>query len=126
MLMALLTSCVSMVAIAGAAETPSDGGAAPQQPRAAPQRSHPGGTSTSGTVTEPMDAREYTYVEGDVGNRRIWAVGPRTRVAVGDTVFLPPGILTADFFSSSLDRKFDRIYIVHSMRVEPGGHDGSD
>jgi hypothetical protein len=114
----MLTSFVSMLAIAGGAEAPSDSGAAPQDPRATPQRSDPGSASTSGTVTETMDASQNTYVEVDIGDQRIWVAGPRTEVAVGDTVFLPPGILMVDFFSNRLDRSFDRIYLVTSMRVE--------
>jgi hypothetical protein len=118
---ALLTSFVSMVAIAGGAEAPSDRGAAPQEPDATPHRSDPGSEETAGTVTETMDATEYTYVEVDIGDQRIWAAGPRAQVAVGDTVFLPPGVLMVDFFSNRLGRSFDRIYLVHSMRVESGG-----
>lgn len=125
MFIALLTIFVPMAAIAGTAETPSDRGAAPQEPRAAPPRSDPGSVSTSGTVTETMDANQYTYVEVDIGDERIWVAGPRTQVAVGDTVFLPPGILTLDFFSNRLDRRFDRIYLVQSMRVEPSGKPSS-
>jgi hypothetical protein len=110
-----------MAVIAGGAEAPSDRGAAPQEPRATPQRADPGSASTTGTVTETMDANQYTYLEVDIGEQRIWAAGPSTQVAVGDTVFLPPGVLMVDFFSNQLDRKFDRIYLVHTMRVEPGG-----
>ena len=122
---ALLTSFVSMLAIAGGAEAPSGPGAAPQKPDATPDRSDPGSASTTGTVTETMDASQYTYVEVDIGDQRIWAAGPRTQVTVGDTVFLPPGVLMVDFFSNRLDRKFDRIYLVHTMRVESGGQASS-
>jgi hypothetical protein len=73
-----------------------------------------------------MDVRQYTYVEVDIGDQRIWAVGPQTQVAVGDTVFLPPGILMVDFFSNGLDRNFDRIYMVQSMRVESDGRTNSE
>ena len=117
---ALLTIFVSMAAIAGTAETPSDSGAAPQEPRATPHNADPGSGKTTGTVTETMSTSQYTYVEVDIGGQRIWAAGPRTQVAVGDTVFLSPGILMVDFFSRHLDRSFDRIYLVRSMRVEPG------
>jgi hypothetical protein len=72
-----------------------------------------------------MDASEYTYVEIDIGDQRIWAAGPRIQVAVGDTLFLPPGILMVNFFSNHLDRNFDRIYLVTSMRVESGGQTSS-
>ena len=117
---ALLTIFVSMAAIAGTAETPSDSDAAPQEPRATPHNADPGSGKTTGTVTETMSTSQYTYVEVDIGGQRIWAAGPLTQVAVGDTVFLSPGILMVDFFSRHLDRTFDRIYLVRSMRVEPG------
>ena len=114
-----------MAAIAAGAEAPSDRGAAPQEPRATPQHADPGSEETTGTVTETMGTHQYTYVEVDLGDQRIWAAGPYTPVEVGDTVFLPPGVLMVDFFSRHLDRKFDRIYLVHSMRVESGGRAGS-
>jgi hypothetical protein len=110
-----------MAAIAAGAETPSDGGAAPQEPHVTLHHADPGSEETTGTVTETMDALEYTYMEVDIGDRRIWAVGPRTEVAVGDTAVLPPGILMVDFRSRHLDRNFDEIYMVQSMRVESGG-----
>jgi hypothetical protein len=114
-----------MAAIAAGAETPSNRGAASQEPHATPQHADPGSEETTGTVTETMGTREYTYVEVDLGDQRIWAAGPHIQVAVGDTVFLPPGVLMADFFSRRLDRNFDRIYLVRSMRVESGGQAGS-
>jgi hypothetical protein len=114
-----------MAAIAGTAEAPSDRGAAPQEPRATPQLSDPDSEETTGTVTETIDASEYTYVEVDIGDERIWVAGPHTQVAVGDTVFLPPGILVVDFFSNHLRRNFERIYLVQSMRVESGGQASS-
>jgi hypothetical protein len=122
---ALLTSFVSMAAIVGGAETSSDRGAAPQETLATPQHADPGSEETTGTVTEMMGTDEYTYVEVDLGDQRIWVAGPHTQVAVGDTVFLSPGVLMVDFVSRRLDRTFDRIYLVRSMRVESGGQAGS-
>jgi hypothetical protein len=120
----LLTSFLSLVSIAAGADTPSDTGAAPEKSQTTPRRADPGSEETSGIVTETLGTHEYTYVEVDLGDQRIWAAGPYTPVEVGDTVFLPPGILMVDFVSRHIDRSFDRIYLVHSMRVESSGRAG--
>ncbi|MBW2235643.1 MAG: nucleotide-binding protein [Deltaproteobacteria bacterium] len=72
-----------------------------------------------GTVIEKFDAGRYTYVKLDTGEGPVWAAGPRVEVAAGDTVSIPDGLQMTDFFSESLDRRFDRIHLVASMKVEP-------
>lgn len=74
----------------------------------------------AGRVVETIDASTYTYVLVDDGSRRIWAAGPRTAVAVGDRVTLPPGTVMKDFHSKSLDRTFEEILFVGSIGVPSG------
>jgi len=71
----------------------------------------------SGTVIQTTNVTHYTYVLVDTGGPRIWAAGPRTRVAVGDFVTLPQGMLMKAFHSRELDRTFDNIYFVPSFDV---------
>lgn len=72
-----------------------------------------------GTVVEKIDAGRYTYVKLDTGDGPVWAAAPRVEVAAGDTVSIPDGLQRTDFFSESLNRRFDRIHLVASMKVEP-------
>lgn len=74
----------------------------------------------TGRVVETMDAATYTYVLVDDGTRQVWAAGPKTAVAVGDRVALPPGMVMRNFASKSLGRTFDEIYFVGALRVVKG------
>jgi hypothetical protein len=40
----------------------------------------------------------------------VWAAGPRTTVQIGDEVVVPAGAPMMDFYSPSLERRFDVIY----------------
>jgi hypothetical protein len=72
-----------------------------------------------GTVVEKIDAGRYTYVQVDTRDGLAWAAAPHFEVAVGDTVLVPGGQQMTDFYSSSMDRRFERIYLVGSIRVLP-------
>jgi hypothetical protein len=82
----------------------------------------------TGTVLETMDAGKYTYVYVDTGSEKMWAAGPQTKVAVGETVAFPPGMEMQDFRSDTLDRTFDVVYFVSELRTgetavkTPAGH----
>jgi hypothetical protein len=106
---ALLLFLTPAAAIADDVRTGPSGGAAPET---APGFVDPSGGAISGTVTETMDSGRYTYVEVDTGSERIWAAGPTTELGVGDRVSLSGASATANFFSRSLGRKFDLLYLV--------------
>ncbi len=74
-------------------------------------------TGISGTVVETMNTAGYTYVLVDTGEEQIWAAGPETKVAVGDSVALAPGQEMHNFRSDSLDRTFDMILFVNGIMV---------
>jgi hypothetical protein len=73
----------------------------------------------SGTVVETMDAGGYTYVQVDTGSEKIWAAGPQQEMAVGAEVKISKAMPMADFYSETLERKFDTLYFVNEF----GGHE---
>jgi hypothetical protein len=116
----LLIVMASVVATAESAP-PSPGSAAePLLPEATLNPADPTRGKVFGTVVETMDAGRYTYVQIDTGEERLWAAGPHTEIAVGDPVSVAGGTLMVDFFSKSLDRTFDRLYLVGAIGVPSG------
>ncbi len=115
----LLTGLVWMAATGGAMEPLAEGVAPAPTPEISERPALQAQGQIAGTVTQAIDVREYTYVEIDTGDRLVWVAGPVTDVKVGDTVEVPRGIELIDFSSTVLDRTFDRIQLVHVIRVEP-------
>jgi hypothetical protein len=72
----------------------------------------------SGTVTTTMDVDSYTYIQIDTGEAKVWAAAPRFEVEVGESVELANGVPMTDYYSRTLDRRFDVVYFVSSVRVE--------
>ena len=64
-------------------------------------------TGFSGTVEEAMNAKGYTYVLVDDGVEKRWAAAPEFEVKVGDRVIVPPSSEMHDFYSKTLNRKFE-------------------
>jgi hypothetical protein len=69
-----------------------------------------GAGSIQGKVLSTMDVSNYTYVEMETASGVVWAAGPRTTVQIGDEVVVPAGAPMMDFYSPSLERRFDVIY----------------
>jgi hypothetical protein len=82
------------------------------------------GSEIAGKVVSTMNAASYTYVEVDTGDAVVWAAAPRTEVTVGDRVFIPGGMPMPDFYSPTLDRRFEVIYFAPVIRVH-GANPGS-
>ena len=80
-----------------------------------PSATHAGPGHT-GTVIETIDAQRYTYVLITNKIDTTWVVGPKASIAVGDEVSIEQGMPMRDFFSKSLDRKFDLVYFVGSLK----------
>lgn len=76
----------------------------------------------SGKVAETMNAGGYTYVLVDAGSQKSWAAAPEFKVAVGDSVTLPPNAMPMENYESkSLKRTFDVVYFVDSVMVNGVG-----
>ncbi|NLX95938.1 MAG: hypothetical protein GXY83_07165 [Rhodopirellula sp.] len=69
-----------------------------------------------GTVTETMDTAGYTYVQVETNGEKIWAAAPQFKVSVGDRVTVPAGMAMHDYHSQTLDRDFDVVYFVSTVR----------
>jgi len=72
-----------------------------------------------GTVVETMNAAGYTYVQIDTGSEKIWAAGPECTVKTGERVTIPADMLKEKFHSKTLNRTFDKIYFVGSIKDTP-------
>ena len=77
--------------------------------------------TAAGKVTETMDAAGYTYVEVDTGSQKVWAAAPKFQVEVGDRVVIPQGQPMPNYHSKTLDRDFELVYFVPSIRNLAGG-----
>ena len=72
----------------------------------------------SGTVAETMSTDQYTYMNVDAGDRKVWVAGPKMPVKVGDEVTIPPGGLAmGNFESPTFNRKFDEIFFIGQARL---------
>jgi len=75
-------------------------------------------TGWTGEITETMDSGGYTYIQLDTGTEKIWAAATQTKVAVGQRVSVPQGMLMQDFQSTTLNRTFPEIYFVSGFYPE--------
>lgn len=69
----------------------------------------------TGTVAETIDSGGYTYALIDTGKEKVWAAGPVTPMAVGDTVSIAGGAQMKNFASKTLKRTFESIYFVSAF-----------
>lgn len=74
----------------------------------------------SGVVLETTNASRYTYVKINTGKGEVWAAGPAFTVKVGDHVVASEGMVTRNFASKSLNRKFDELYMAGSIAIAGG------
>jgi len=86
-----------------------------EAPQAQPQA--PAAAGKSGTVVETMNAAGYTYVQVDTGSEKIWAAAPEFKVAVGDAVVVPEGMVMPNYESKTLQRTFDNILFVDQILI---------
>jgi len=108
MLLSLVGLLASTLPTRAAAEDPH---APASQPFAA------GGQAIGGIVVSTSDVSSYTYVQIDTGDGVIWAAGPRTEVKEGDQVLIGDATPMPDFYSPSMDRRFELIYFASWIRV---------
>jgi hypothetical protein len=116
---ALLTGLIWLAATAGATEPVAERITTPPAPEASEGPGLQAQGDITGTATQAIDVREYTYVEIDTGDGLVWVAGPVTDVRPGDSVEVPRGIEMVDFSSTVLDRTFEKIHLAHVIRVKP-------
>ncbi len=69
----------------------------------------------SGSVLETMDTAGYTYVKVKTATKEIWAAAPQFKVAVGDAVIIPAGMVMPNYHSNTLNRDFAELYFVSNI-----------
>jgi hypothetical protein len=69
-----------------------------------------------GTVAEVIRAGRHIYVSVDTEKRQVWVAVPAFEGNPGDVVLVPPGVQVANFQSKQLNRKFELIIFVGSIR----------
>jgi hypothetical protein len=80
--------------------------------------------SHKGKVLETMNAGSYTYILFQEKGKKLWAAAPRTLVKIGDTVAFGQAAPMKNFFSKTLNRKFETILFVGAVTVN-GNTQGS-
>ena len=70
------------------------------------------GETLVGVVRETLQGGGYTYARLDTDDGEVWAAGPTTDLAEGETVTLMGVMQMGAFSSPSLERSFDELYFV--------------
>lgn len=71
----------------------------------------------SGNLIETFNTGGYTYVQISTDAGPVWAAGPVTTINKDDHISFSGKIAMRDFYSKSLDRKFESIYFVDAFTV---------
>ena len=109
------------------AAVPQGGMSSPQMPPVMPGQNSPHATAMSpvqptgavhkGKVVATMDAAGYTYLQIEEKGQKIWAAAAQAKVTIGDEVEFPDSPVMQNFTSKTLNRTFDKIYFVSTLRV---------
>ena len=105
----LAAGAIILIAVSGAHIT-SSVGVAQDAPTSPPQSTAE--AQIEGSVSKVVDVPGYTYVEVETGEGTVWAAAPSVSVKAGDTVSFATGMAMSDFYSKTLQRKFEVIYFV--------------
>jgi hypothetical protein len=123
---ALLAGWIALASFAPIAQA---GDGAPHDPNGAATPGHAG--NFKGTVVSTIQADRYTYVEFNTGDEVVWAAVPSQEMKAGDTIYLSSEMPMRDFYSKTLDRRFELIYFTGAVKVvgaddpKPGAAEGS-
>jgi len=103
------TGAIILITVIGA-HMISSVGVAQDAPSSPPQSTAE--AQIEGSVSKVVDVPGYTYVEVETGEGTVWAAAPSVSVKAGDTVSFATGMEMHDFYSKTLQRKFEVIYFV--------------
>ncbi|MGR0481570.1 MAG: DNA-binding protein [Candidatus Electronema sp. V4] len=78
-------------------------------PAPAAETAAPAQKAVKGKVLETMSGAGYTYLLVEEGQEKIWVAIPESKVEVGQTVTLHPGMVAKNFNSKAMDKQFDSI-----------------
>ena len=77
------------------------------------------GTIFEGKILETKDSGGYTYVYIQDKDKKYWSAIPQKEVKVGDTIALNKQMWVENFYSKTLDQKFDKILFAVVKKDEP-------
>lgn len=77
----------------------------------------PAGKGHKGKVLQIIDAGSYTYLEVEEKGQKLWVAALKVKAAKGDTVEFPDSNPMENFRSKTLNKTFDKILFVESLRV---------
>ncbi len=83
--------------------------AADETKPAAAEHAAPAQQGVKGKVLETMSGAGYTYLLVENGQEKTWAAIPESKIEVGQTVALQPGMEAKNFESKALKKTFDSI-----------------
>jgi hypothetical protein len=119
------TRIAVLAALVAMATSAVPGRAAAEDPAKQPaEMIDPATRAITGTVVSTMNVSNYTYIELDTGNGIVWAAAPVTEVEKGEMVFVHDPNPMPNFYSTSLDRRFEMIYFGTSIQAHGSGDAG--
>ena len=90
---------------------------APIKPAVVPQANH-------GRVREVIQTSAYSYLAVEQDGHLRWLVAPKMTIKIGDDLGFSRGLEMHDFYSRTLDRRFDAIlFVEQAVRLQAGRQD---
>lgn len=77
----------------------------------------PAGPTAQGEVLEAISGAGYTYLHLKAEGKDFWIAGTQLEVKKGDVVNYDSNIVMHDFFSKTLNRKFDEITFASHVKL---------
>jgi hypothetical protein len=108
---------IGLAAVAGGEEPSRAGEVMPPGLSITPPQMPSEARIHTGKVLSKIDAGRYTYIEIDTDDGTIWAAVPLQQVSVGDTARIYGDMPMREFYSPSLDRRFELIYFAAAATI---------
>ncbi len=70
-----------------------------------------------GLVKNTIQSGGYTYIEVEKNNAREWLAAPQMELEKGSHIRYSKGIVMKNFHSRTLDKSFEKILLVGSVKV---------
>lgn len=80
----------------------------------------------TGRVISTMESGGYTYIQFEEKGKKLWVACPVTAVYEGEIIKFYRPMVMKDFYSKTLDRKFETIFFTGSVMVMDEGKAAAD
>jgi len=74
--------------------------------------------TTTAKVLEILKANEYSYLQVEANNTKIWIAGIKIAAKTGDTIRYVENVTMENFLSKSLNRTFKKLVFVSNVSYE--------